>query len=168
MLLWWAQPAIQILSGIYCTLSLWPLLAIWQTKKRKKSISTWLNFFMCLGFQLRGHSITTWTRWGGEGVKNVWFCPRSGYENCPRRGGGGQKMAKFWPRSCWMSPLKSTQYIQEACAKYFAVHILKLKRLKTNSVMFFVSFSKFSNFNMWTAKHLAQASCTELTLKMEV
>ena len=82
--------------------------------------------------------------------------------------GGGQKMAKFWPRSCWMSPLKSTQYIQEACAKYFAVHILKLKRLKTNSVMFFVSFSKFSNFNMWTAKHLAQASCTELTLKMEV
>ena len=24
---------------------------------------------------------------------------------------------------------------------------------------------KISNFNMWTAKHLAQASCTELTLK---
>ena len=94
MLLWWAQPAIQILSGIYCTLSLWPLLAIWQTKKRKKSISTWLNFFMCLGFQLRGHSITTWTRWGGEGVKNVWFCPRSGYENCPRRGG-----VKKWQNS---------------------------------------------------------------------
>ena len=25
--------------------------------------------------------------------------------------------------------------------------------------------SKISNINMWTAKHLAQASCTELTLK---
>ena len=26
----------------------------------------------------------------GEGVKNVCFCPRSGYENCPRRGGGSK------------------------------------------------------------------------------
>ena len=35
--------------------------------------------------------------------------------------------------------------------------------------MFFVSFSfhviwKISNFNLWTTKHLTQASCTELTL----
>ena len=36
---------------------------------------------------IRGHSITTWTRWGGRGSKNVCFCPRSGYKDCPRRGG---------------------------------------------------------------------------------
>ena len=29
---------------------------------------------------------------------------------------------------------------------------------------FFHVICKISNFNMWTAKHLAQASCTELTL----
>ena len=44
------------------------------------------------------------------------------------------------------------------------------EKLKTKSLMFFVSFffhviCKISNFNMWTSKHLAQASCTELTLK---
>ena len=32
-----------------------------------------------------------WTRWGGRGSKNVWFCPHSGYRNCPRRVVGGQK-----------------------------------------------------------------------------
>ena len=31
-----------------------------------------------------GHSITTWTRWGGSGSKNVCFCPRSGYKNSPQ------------------------------------------------------------------------------------
>ena len=31
--------------------------------------------------QLRDHSITTWTRCWGRGSKNVFFCPRSGYEN---------------------------------------------------------------------------------------
>ena len=40
-------------------------------------------------------------RGGGEGVKNVCFCPRSGYKNCQRRvGGWGQKLTKFCPRSC--------------------------------------------------------------------
>ena len=42
------------------------------------------------------------------------------------------------------------------------------EKLKTKSLMFFVSFfhviRKISNSNMWTEKHLAQASCTELTL----
>ena len=42
------------------------------------------------------------------------------------------------------------------------------EKLKTTGLMFFVSFfhviCKISNFNMWTAKHLMQASCTELTL----
>ena len=32
-------------------------------------------------------------------------------------------------------------------------------------VLFFHLVCKISNFNMWTAKHLAQASCTELTLQ---
>ena len=37
---------------------------------------------------IRGHSITTWTIWGGgRGSKNVCSCPRSGYKNCPHRGG---------------------------------------------------------------------------------
>ena len=42
------------------------------------------------------------------------------------------------------------------------------EKLKTKGLMFFDSFlhviCKTSNFNIWTAKHLAQASCTELTL----
>ena len=42
-------------------------------------------------FYIRGHSITTWTRWGERGSKNVSFCPRSGYKKCPRRGGGVHK-----------------------------------------------------------------------------
>ena len=77
--------------------------------------------------------------------------------------------------------------VQEACAKCFAVHLSKFEivqttwkknkkhqsaksigeKLKTKCLMFIVSFSvicKISNSNMWTAKHLAQASCTELTL----
>ena len=79
--------------------------------------------------------------------------------------------------------------VQEACAKCFAVHILKFEILKItwkneskNIRPLVFSFSsinwafwcflfcffhvvfKISNFNMWTAKHLAQASCTELTL----
>ena len=82
--------------------------------------------------------------------------------------------------------------VQETCAKCFAVHILKFEilqptwnnktkniksarfideKLKTKSLMFFITFfhviCKISNFIMWTAKHLAQVSCTELTLKQQ-
>ena len=46
------------------------------------------------------------------------------------------------------------------------------EKLKTKSLMLFVSFFhvifKISNFNMWTQKHLAQASCAELTLILSV
>ena len=59
---------------------------IWHYKKPTK-------ISRCAG----GHSITTWTRWGGRGSKNICFCPRRG-------GGVGQKMPKFCPRSCWMPP----------------------------------------------------------------
>ena len=40
----------------------------------------------------------------------------------------------------------------------------KLKTVWCSLFYFFYVISKISNFNMWTAKHLAQASCTELTL----
>ena len=79
--------------------------------------------------------------------------------------------------------------VQEACAKRFAVHILEFEILQitwknktkniTLSFQFFINKSsilmlfvlcfhvvcKISNIGMWTAKHLMQASCTELTLK---
>ena len=82
--------------------------------------------------------------------------------------------------------------VQEACAKCFVVHILKFEILQitwkkwnkehqTLSFQFFINKSsilmllvlffhvvcKISNFDMWTAKHLAQASCTELTLHID-
>ena len=83
--------------------------------------------------------------------------------------------------------------VQEACDKCFAVHILKFEILQitwkkwnkehqtlsfqffTNRFsisMFFVLFfhvvCKISNFDKWTAKHLVQASCTELTLPLSL
>ena len=76
--------------------------------------------------------------------------------------------------------------VQEAYAKCFAVHLLKFEVLQTtwkNKVRnikmlnllvknwklrvwcylfhYFHVICKISNFNMWTAKHLAQASCIE-------
>ena len=72
--------------------------------KWKSDEVIWQNHIVWLARSgLRGHSITTWPRWGGRGSKNVCFCPRSGYKNCPR-GRGCQKMTKFCPRSCWMPP----------------------------------------------------------------
>ena len=49
------------------------------------SIKTF-EIFIWRVYLLRGHSIPTWTRW--VRVKNVCFCPHSGYKNCPRRVGG--------------------------------------------------------------------------------
>ena len=79
--------------------------------------------------------------------------------------------------------------VQEAYAKCFAVHILEFeifqiswnkwnKKHQTLSfqlfinkssisiifVLFFHVVCKISSYNVWTAKHLAQVSCTELTL----
>jgi hypothetical protein len=88
----------------------------------------WLQPSILLPMFLSLHDITSWflllktyellrrgsfnnyvDKMRGEGVKKCkFFCPRSGYKNCPRReGGGGQKMAKFCPRSCWMTPRAS-------------------------------------------------------------
>ena len=80
--------------------------------------------------------------------------------------------------------------VQEACAKCFAVHILKFeilqitwkkwsKEYQTLSFQFFINkysilmflvlvlhvVYKISNCNLWTTKHLEQATCTELTLR---
>ena len=83
--------------------------------------------------------------------------------------------------------------VQEACGKCFAVHLLKFEILQTtwekwnkehqtlsfqyftnksSLLVFFVLFfhvvCKISNFNKWTSWHLAQASCTELTLFVKI
>ena len=47
---------------------------------------------------------------GGRWSKNVCFCPRSGYKNCPRRG-EGQKVARFCPRSYRMTPKKMAVFL---------------------------------------------------------
>ena len=79
--------------------------------------------------------------------------------------------------------------VTEACTKCFAVHILHFEILQitwkneTKNIrplvfsfssinlafwcFFFHVVCKISNFNMWTAKYLAQASCTELTLSIQ-
>ena len=41
---------------------------------------------------------------------------------------------------------------------------LLVKKWKLRIYYFFHAICKISNFNMWTAKNLVQASCTELTL----
>ena len=97
----------------------------------------------------------------------------------------------FWKSNIpWILVTTKVNSVQEACAKCFAVHILKFEilqttwkdktknikmldllsseKLKSKGLIslfhFFHVICKISNFNMWTAKHLAQASCTELTL----
>ena len=54
-----------------------------------------------VAIQLRVHSITTWTRWGGQ--KMYVFVHAQGIKTV-HAGRGGQKKAKFCPRSCWMTP----------------------------------------------------------------
>ena len=68
---------------------------------------------------IRGHSITTLTRWGGRGSKNVCFCPR--------RGGGGQKMAKICSR---IDPLQTHLLTFETPRSFL------LFRRKTNTETF--------------------------------
>jgi hypothetical protein len=65
-----------------------------------------------------GYSLTTWTRWGGREAKNVCFNPRSGYKNCPPRGGGIQKKAKFCPRSCWLPPKIQQTKMLVTCQRF--------------------------------------------------
>ena len=56
--------------------------------RRHVDISDWiLNWHSVEAVRVRGRSQTTFRRWGGRESKNVYFCSRSGYENCPRKGG---------------------------------------------------------------------------------
>ena len=90
----------------------------------------------------------------------------------------------------WNVDFFKVNSVQEAFAKCFVVHILKFEILQTtwknkaknikrldllvknwkvkvwwSLFHFFHVICKISNFNIWTAKHLAQASCTEFTLQ---
>ena len=62
-----------------------PIVLCQKRKINQKIIFCANNLFQIANI-IRGHSITTWTRWDGR----------------------GQKMAKFCQRSCWM-PTKSDQ-----------------------------------------------------------
>ena len=53
---------------------------------------------------IRGHSITTLTRWRGDCQRISVFLHAQGMKIVHARGGGGQKMAKICSRSCWMTP----------------------------------------------------------------
>ena len=63
----------------------------------------------------------------GGGVKK---CPRLGYKNCPRKG-GGQKMAKFCPRSCWMPPNETRN------GKKYRPHLRLCISIKSPFISFF-------------------------------
>ena len=84
-----------------------------------------------LPFFLRGHSITTWKRWG-EGSKFLFFCPRSGYKNCPHRG-GGQKMTVHlvveWPLSWIVLGLFYAIFVTEITLKLTSKYSLKLSSI---------------------------------------
>ena len=61
-------------------------------------------------------------------------------------------------KSCKSHEKKWNEEHQTLSFKFFINSILMF------FVLFFHVVCKISNFNMWTAKHLVQASCTELTL----
>ena len=85
--------------------------------------------------------------------------------------------------------LVKVSLVQDACIKSFLVYLLKFEILQTTRKKqrkkhqnllvkkwklrvwgslfhFFHAICKISNFDTWTARHLAQASFTELTLKV--
>ena len=114
-------------------------------KVESRTIRT--NVLQHWGFVLavRGHSITTWTRWGS---KNVCFCPCSGYKNCPRRG-GGQKMVKLCPRSCWMTPfLNLAVGFGEQDIIFHVKHVTTLQMLKKPRLSYRFS-PKFKENAQW-------------------
>ena len=107
-----------------------------------------------------------------------------GYSVLPG-GGCGEHPVSLNIKDVWHGTLKHTSIlkvnsVQEACAKCFADHILEFETLQTtwknktrsikmldllmkNGKLRVIAICKISHFNMWAAKHLAQASCTELT-----
>ena len=80
-----------------------------------------------------GHSITTWTRWGGRGSKNVFFVHAQDIKMSTQGVGEwvGQNMAKFCPRSCWM-PSYGISYL----LSWYAVYCDKLRSLAMRGSFF--------------------------------
>ena len=71
----------------------------WPACKNSERI-LWQNAFWIF-LAIRGHSITTWTRWGGGGgQKKSVFVHAQGIKTVR----AFKKMAKSFPRSCWMPP----------------------------------------------------------------
>ena len=80
----------------------------WSTIALYKSPAVAIMQFRILAAGLLtslSHSITTWTMHcnGGWGQKMSVFVHAQGIKTV-HAGGGGLKMAKFCPRSCWMTP----------------------------------------------------------------
>ena len=74
---------------------------------------------------LRGHSITTWTKWGGRGHKMSVFVHANGIKTVHARG-GGQKMAKF---CCWMTPFQRWHFFYlgvETVNRYLVSSVIKI------------------------------------------
>ena len=77
----------------------------------------------------RGHSITTYVdKMRGEGVKKCLFFVHAQGKKLSTQGWGvgggwGQKMAKFCPRSCWMTPI--LKILEIFC--FLEVHIFNVK-----------------------------------------
>ena len=109
------------------------------------------------------------------------FCVRRIPEEFPKN---FQRIAAEFLKNSKIIPKENS--VQEAWAKCFAVHLLKFEILQTTwktkqkpskcyllvknwklivFALFFDVICKISNFNMWTGKHLAQASCTEMTFR---
>ena len=86
-----------------------------------------------------------------KGSKIVCFCPCPGSKHCPNGGeGGGQKMAKICPRTCWMPPLWN--------ALTFPRHIFNSSSKKTersNHSRFLLSWNMHS-------KHRCVLECPDL------
>ena len=77
---------------------------------------------------------------------------------------------KLAPNALWFTylNLKSCKSHEKNETKNMRLLVFSFLINKSSILMFFVLFfhvvCEISNFNMWTTKHLEQASCTELTL----
>ena len=78
------------------------LIQIRSLLNQGRNTRFWLFSLRGTLLTLRGHSITTWTRWG-EVVKKCLFLSTLRVL-IKTVHAGGQTMAKFCPRSCWMLP----------------------------------------------------------------
>ena len=143
---------------------------LWQNLKRAKNIHYKIYFFAISDWKLvivwnpsRGHSITTWARWGGRGSKKCLFCPHLGYKNYPSRVGGGrgvwgQKMAKCCPCSWWMPPPPLYQLYILQKVSYFR-WILSHLQMEINTVTNFARMEKITSGHLYKKVPLFLHGC---------